>query len=156
MVRDRERCVFCDIVRQEVRQGKRMVDVPAIIMRCARTLRACRMRCGCCLAPTIISLNSPGPARTKTSGCVDRTHAAPSGKDRARLHLVMHTAPNTRNKKGELSDYWHTIADDYHWHIEILPIVEQRSKSYSIKEVYFNAVLPEQAAEQLRSIDPNS
>jgi hypothetical protein len=36
-----------------------------------------------------------------------------------------------------------------------MPIVEKRSKSYSIKEVYFNAVLPEQAAEQLRAIDPN-
>jgi hypothetical protein len=37
-----------------------------------------------------------------------------------------------------------------------MPILEKRSKSYSIKEVYFNAVLPEQAAEQLRSIDPSS
>jgi UDPglucose--hexose-1-phosphate uridylyltransferase len=72
------------------------------------------------------------------------------------FHLVVHTAPNTRNKKGELSGYWKTLADDYHWHIEIMPILEKRSKSYSIKEVYFNAVLPEQAAEQLRSIDPNS
>jgi UDPglucose--hexose-1-phosphate uridylyltransferase len=70
-------------------------------------------------------------------------------------HLVVHTAPNTQQTKGELSDYWRTIADDYHWHIEILPIVETRSKSYSIKEVYFNALLPEQAAERLRSIAPN-
>jgi hypothetical protein len=37
-----------------------------------------------------------------------------------------------------------------------MPIVETRSKSYSIKEVYFNALLPEQAAEKLRSLDPNS
>ena len=55
-----------------------------------------------------------------------------------------------------MAGYWKTLADDYHWHIEIMPIVEKRSKSYSIKEVYFNAVLPEQAAEQLRAIDPNS
>ena len=46
--------------------------------------------------------------------------------------------------------------DDYHWHIEILPIVETRSKSYSIKEVYFNASCPEEAAERLRKLDPNS
>jgi UDPglucose--hexose-1-phosphate uridylyltransferase len=72
------------------------------------------------------------------------------------FHLVVHTAPNTRNKKGELAGYWKTLAEDYHWHIEIMPIVEKRSKSYSIKEIYFNAILPEQAAEQLRSIDPNS
>ena len=60
------------------------------------------------------------------------------------------------NKKGELAGYWKTLAEDFHWHIEILPITEKRSKSYSIKEVYFNAVLPEQAAEQLRALDPNS
>jgi UDPglucose--hexose-1-phosphate uridylyltransferase len=72
------------------------------------------------------------------------------------FHLVVHTAPNTRSKKGELAGYWKTLADDFHWHIEILPIVETRSKSYSIKEVYFNAVLPEQAAAYLRSLDPNA
>jgi len=70
------------------------------------------------------------------------------------FHLVVHTAPNTRNKKGELAGYWKTLSDDYHWHIEIMPILEKRSKSYSIKEVYFNAVLPETAAEYLRGIDP--
>jgi hypothetical protein len=37
-----------------------------------------------------------------------------------------------------------------------MPIVERRSKSYSIKEVYFNAELPEAAAAHLRSLDPNS
>ena len=69
-------------------------------------------------------------------------------------HMVVHTAPSTLQTKGELSDYWATIAGDYHWHIEILPIVEARSKSYSLKEVYFNGTLPEEAAEHLRSMDP--
>jgi UDPglucose--hexose-1-phosphate uridylyltransferase len=68
--------------------------------------------------------------------------------------MVVHTAPNTLQTKGELSEYWRTIAGDYHWHFEILPIVEQRSKSYSIKEVYFNGTLPEEAAERLRQLDP--
>ena len=68
----------------------------------------------------------------------------------------MHTAPNTIHPKGELAAYWRTIAEDFHWHIEILPIVEQRSKSYSIKEVYFNALLPEQAAEVLRQTNPQA
>jgi galactose-1-phosphate uridylyltransferase len=52
-----------------------------------------------------------------------------------------------------LADYWRTISSDYHWHIEVLPIVQSRSKSYSIKEVYFNGLLPEAAAERLRVID---
>jgi UDPglucose--hexose-1-phosphate uridylyltransferase len=71
-------------------------------------------------------------------------------------HLVLHTAPNTLQTKGELSDYWATIDGDYHWHVEILPILETRSKSYSIKEVYFNGILPETAAERMRNLDPNT
>jgi galactose-1-phosphate uridylyltransferase len=66
----------------------------------------------------------------------------------------VHTSPNTIHPKREAAKYWKTIVDDYHWHIEILPIVESRSKSYSIKEVYFNSFLPEQAAERLRQLDP--
>ena len=115
------------------------------------------MRFGCCTAATIISSNSPKLVRIAANsrrllGRVLRRleKVAPA------FHLVVHTAPNTRSKKGELAGYWKTLADDFHWHIEILPIVEKRSKSYSIKETYFNAVLPEQAAEQLRAIDPNS
>jgi UDPglucose--hexose-1-phosphate uridylyltransferase len=78
------------------------------------------------------------------------------GKVAPAYHLVVHTAPNTLSKKGELAGYWKTLSDDFHWHIEILPILEKRTKSYSIKEVYFNALLPEQAAEQLRALDPNT
>jgi hypothetical protein len=69
---------------------------------------------------------------------------------------VLHTAPNTNAAIGEIAPYWNTIADDFHWHFEILPILEQRSKSYSIKEVYFNGLFPEQAAEQLRQLDSNA
>jgi UDPglucose--hexose-1-phosphate uridylyltransferase len=72
----------------------------------------------------------------------------------ANYHMVLHTAPNTLQTKGELSEYWRTIESDYHWHIEILPIVQPQSKSYSIKEVYFNGTLPEEAAERLRQLDP--
>jgi galactose-1-phosphate uridylyltransferase len=69
-------------------------------------------------------------------------------------HLVVHTSPNTNHPKGGGFQYWKTIMDDYHWHIEILPIVEARTKSYSIKEVYINSLSPEQAAERLRQMDP--
>ena len=68
--------------------------------------------------------------------------------------MVLHTAPNTLQTKGELSEYWKTIAGDYHWHIEILPIMPARGKSYSLKEVYFNGMLPEDAAAQLCALDP--
>jgi UDPglucose--hexose-1-phosphate uridylyltransferase len=155
--KDRERCVFCDIVRQEEKQGKRIVDVQGDYY--ALCPYASRVPYEVWLMHRrhnhLYEQPRPGANRRQLAALLGRVlrrleKIAPA------YHLVVHTAPNTRNKKGELSGYWKTLAEDYHWHIEVMPIVETRSKSYSIKEVYFNAVLPEEAAEQLRGIDPNS
>ena len=155
--RERERCIFCDVVRQEEKTGTRIVDVHGeYYALCPYASRV----------PYEVWL-----LHRRHNHLFEQPHANSNRKHFAALlgrvlrrlekvtpsfHLVVHTAPNTRSKKGELAGYWKTLADDFHWHIEILPIVEKRSKSYSIKEVYFNSLLPEQAAERLRLLDPNS
>ncbi|MGA7624966.1 MAG: galactose-1-phosphate uridylyltransferase [Candidatus Acidiferrales bacterium] len=153
--RERERCVFCDILRQEVRQNKRVVDsVGDYYAFCPYASRVP-------YETWILPRAHNHQFETLLAGENRRHLASLLGRTLRRLqqvsssyHLVVHTAPNTLQTKGELSEYWRTIAGDYHWHIEILPIIEQRSKSYSIKEVYFNGMLPEQAAERLRKLDP--
>ena len=65
------------------------------------------------------------------------------------FHLVLHTTPNTQHR-SEALEYWKTIAEDYHWHIEILPIIGSRAKSYTLKETYFTSVSPERSAARLR------
>ena len=65
------------------------------------------------------------------------------------FHMVLHTSPNTQHKSETLG-YWKSIEDDYHWHIEILPILGQKVKSYAFKEVYASSVSPESAAARLR------
>jgi len=153
--RERDRCVFCDILRQEIRQTKRIVD--SVGDYYAFCPYASRVPYETWLIPKTHShqFESPSPEEKR------RNLATLLGRTLRRLlqisgsyHMVLHTAPNTLQTKGELSDYWATIAGDYHWHIEILPILETRSKSYSIKEVYFNGTLPEDAAERLRQFDP--
>lgn len=153
--RDRERCVFCDILRQEIRQEHRIVDnVGDYYAFCPY---ASRVPYEVWLMPRTHGHQFEVPRSDE-----NRRHlAALIGRTLRRLlqltgdyHMVVHTAPNTSQTKGELSEYWRTIEGDYHWHIEILPIVEQQSKSYSIKEVYFNSTLPEKAAERLRQMDP--
>jgi UDPglucose--hexose-1-phosphate uridylyltransferase len=152
---EKERCVFCDIVRQEERQGGRIVDTQGeYVALCPYASRV----------PYEVWL-----INRKHSSLFEQPHPQTNRRHLAGLlwrvlrrlrqvslayHLVVHTSPNTIHTKGEMTAYWKTIAEDYHWHIEILPIVETRSKSYSIKEVYFNALMPEQAAERLRQLDP--
>jgi UDPglucose--hexose-1-phosphate uridylyltransferase len=65
------------------------------------------------------------------------------------FHLVVHTSPNTLFRSKSL-DYWKTIDDDYHWHIEILPVIGGKAKSYTFKEVYYSPVSSEIAAKRLR------
>jgi len=66
-------------------------------------------------------------------------------------HLVLHSSPNV-NAKFQKSDNWRTLADDYHWHVEILPVIPSKASSYALKEVYYNSLLPEAAAETLRNV----
>jgi UDPglucose--hexose-1-phosphate uridylyltransferase len=153
---DHERCVFCDIIRQEIRQKCRIVD--SVGDYYAFCPYASRVPYEVWLLPRAHNhqFESPLPGENR------RHLAALLGRTLRRLsqiaqsyHMVLHTSPSTLQTKGELSDYWKTIGSDYHWHFEILPIVEQRSKSYSIKEVYFNGTLPEDAAAKLREFDPS-
>src|SRR6266566_1475913 len=155
--KDKERCIFCDMVRQEEKLGKRIVDVQGDYY--ALCPYASRVPYEIWLLHRrhnhLFEQPRPGSNRRQLAALLGRVlrrleKVAPA------FHLVVHTSPNTKNKKGELAGYWKTLPDDYHWHIEILPIVEKTSKSYSIKEVYFNAELPEQAAANLRALDPNS
>ncbi|MBZ5698760.1 MAG: galactose-1-phosphate uridylyltransferase [Acidobacteriia bacterium] len=155
--REKERCVFCDIVKQEERQGKRIVDTQGEYV--ALCPYASRVPYEIWVMDRkhsyLFEVPRPGANRRHLAVLLQRVlrrlrQVAPA------YHLVVHTSPNTNHPKGEVSSYWKTIMDDYHWHIEILPIVETRSKSYSIKEVYFNALMPEEAAERLRQLDPKS
>jgi len=156
--KEKERCVFCDIVKQEERQGKRVVDTQGdYVALCPYASRV----------PFEVWLLD-----RKHNHLFDRQRQDSNRRHMAALlrrvlrrvrqiapayHLVVHSSPNMTHPKGETSSsYWKTIADDYHWHIEILPIVETRSKSYSIKEVYYNSIMPEEAAERLRKLDTNS
>jgi UDPglucose--hexose-1-phosphate uridylyltransferase len=67
-------------------------------------------------------------------------------------HLALHTTPNL-SAKFERTDHWRTLREDFHWHFELVPVRLSTSRSYFLKEVYYNSVLPERAAEELRKVN---
>lgn len=149
----KERCVFCDIEQQEEQQGLRVVDLtPRFIAVCPF---ASRVPFEVWILPRYHHSSFETdilrhPNQTELAGILQRTLARLEhlAKD---YHLVLHTSPN-KSARTELGSYWTTLDEDYHWHIEILPITERRSKSYSIKEVYYCPLTPEEAAARLRDI----
>jgi UDPglucose--hexose-1-phosphate uridylyltransferase len=149
----KERCVFCDIIAQEEQQATRVVEsrgdyislcpyaprVPYETWIMARTHEAFFER----------TIQRPGGNRD-LSALLRRTLLRIRAVTE-QFHLVVHTAPNTLHR-SEILNYWKTIDDDYHWHIEILPLLPKTPKSYTFKEVYFTPVTSETAAARLREI----
>jgi UDPglucose--hexose-1-phosphate uridylyltransferase len=65
-------------------------------------------------------------------------------------HLVLHTTPNV-SASLDRQGLWKTLADDFHWHVEVLPASQPKSTAYSVEEAYYNSLRPEEAAEELRN-----
>jgi UDPglucose--hexose-1-phosphate uridylyltransferase len=151
---EKERCVFCDIVRQEERTGTRVVDTQGdYVAFCPYASRVP-------FETWILGRKHNYQFEVPRAEARRKNLAALLGRTLRRLeqvsdayHMVLHTSPNTQVHRGEITDYWQTIAEDYHWHIEILPILLKGSRSYALKEVYFNSVLPEESAKQLRALE---
>jgi UDPglucose--hexose-1-phosphate uridylyltransferase len=148
----KERCVFCDIIQQEERQAVRVIEVrgdyvatcpyaprvPYEIWILPRNHDASFERTG---------LSRPG-LRTNLASLIRRTlqRVRTITED---FHLVLHTSPNSLHPSKSLG-YWKTIDEDYHWHIEILPVVASKARSYTFKEVYYSPVSSETAVKLLR------
>jgi UDPglucose--hexose-1-phosphate uridylyltransferase len=149
----KERCVFCDIIAQEQQQKLRLVEVRGdYIVSCPYAPRV--------PYETWISPRSHEAyferSATKAGGLRDLAAVLRRTLYRIRtfadgFHMVLHTSPNTLHRSETLG-YWKTIEDDYHWHIEILPILGPKSKSYTFKEVYSSPVTPESAAARMREL----
>jgi UDPglucose--hexose-1-phosphate uridylyltransferase len=148
----KERCVFCDILNQEERQALRVLEargdyvalcpyaprVPYETWIIPRTHEASFERTGL----------ARGAVLTNLAALLRRT------LQRVRtitenFHLVLHTSPSSIHPSKNLG-YWKTIDEDYHWHIEILPVVTSKARSYTFKEVYYSPVSSETAVKQLR------
>ncbi len=71
----------------------------------------------------------------------------------ATLHFVVHTEPNLEaHKPGQ--GWWDTVAEDFHWHIEIEPDVEGPQQFLGSEGFYFNPIPAEEAAVVLRALEP--
>lgn len=149
----KERCVFCDIIAQEQQQKVRLVEVRGdYIVSCPY---APRVPYETWIAPRSHEAYFERSA-TKAGGLRDLAAVLRRTLYRIRtvadgFHMVLHTSPNT-TRRSETLGYWKTIEDDYHWHIEILPLLGPKVKSYTFKEVYSSPVTPESAAARLREL----
>jgi UDPglucose--hexose-1-phosphate uridylyltransferase len=144
----KRRCLYCDILRQELASEERIVRLSpffaAVVPYAARTpletwilprKHACSFEDT--LSPDLVadlaSLLS-GLFRALAVGCGDPSY-----------ELVLHNVPNLRSRV--MKSDWATIQDDYHWHFEVLTHLDRINR---VGGIYVNEWPPETAAAALR------
>ena len=148
----KERCVFCDILAQEERQGLRIVEIRGDYV--AFCPYAPRVPYETWVMPRSHESSFERTGTSRVGTLTDLAALLRRTLQRIRtvaeaFHLVLHTSPNSQHPSATLG-YWKTLDDDYHWHIEILPIVEAKARSYTFKEIYYSPVTSETAVKRLR------
>ena len=143
----KQRCLYCDISLQERRDGLRAVtETPHFLVY---TPYASRRPFETWVIPVThrhrfecISSLEMGDLARVLQATVRRLHAVQPGVP---LEMAIHTAPNPAMRLRD--DEWRTLAEDYHWHIEITPA---ESAQDAVGGFALNPVPPELAAKRLR------
>jgi UDPglucose--hexose-1-phosphate uridylyltransferase len=148
----KERCVFCDILQQEERQNLRVLEIRGDYV--ALCPYAPRVPYETWLLPRSHDAAFERSALGKPMVMADFGALLRRTLQRIRtiteeFHLVLHTSPNSLQQSESLG-YWKTIDEDYHWHVEIMPILASKNKSYTFKEVYYSPLTSETAVVRLR------
>jgi UDPglucose--hexose-1-phosphate uridylyltransferase len=143
----KRRCVYCDVVREEVASADRVVrttgEFVAFVPYAARAPYELRVipRRHACAFEDLSSEQAADLARLLRGlmAVVIKALGDPP------YEMMLHTAPNLQVKvvQGE----WDTVARDYHWHLEITPGPDRRT---GVAGIAVNETFPEEAARFLR------
>ena len=148
-----ERCIFCDLIRQEMHSKERVVlELDGFV---AITAFASRFPFEIWILPKQHSCDFSNMSVEK------RLHLGKVlkkvltklkiGLDDPPYNFVLHTSPFRRKKAKE--GYWKTIEDDYHWHLEIIPRLTSPAGFEWGTGFYICPISPEETAEYLREVE---
>jgi UDPglucose--hexose-1-phosphate uridylyltransferase len=147
----KERCIFCDLLAQEIDTGERVVFLDEhFAVLCPY---ASRFPFEVTIVPRRHCHSFTDEPR---SNLVALSHCLRDLMARLKtvlrdppFNFVFHTAPNT-DTLVRRRNYWDTLPVDFHWHIEILPRLTKVAGFEWGSGFYINPTAPEEAAAFLR------
>ncbi|MCP4631334.1 MAG: galactose-1-phosphate uridylyltransferase [candidate division Zixibacteria bacterium] len=148
--RYKNRCVYCDFIRQEVEKEKRLIKsnekfiaIAPFASRFSHEVWILPREHHCDFEdcsekdiPYFSSLVKDILLRIRTL------------LDDPPYNFALITGPNRKDRES----YWSTIEEDYHWHLEIMPTFTKTGGFEWATGFYINDTTPEKAAARLREI----
>jgi len=146
----KERCIFCDIIRQELADKERVIEETRHCI--AFTPFAARFPFEVWIYP---KKHSCAYADITKEEMMDLSRTLRNtlqrlGKvlENPPYNYILYTAPNRVPRRG----HWHTLSDDFHWHLEIMPRLTRVAGFEWGSGFYINPTPPEDAAKYLREV----
>lgn len=147
----KERCIFCDIMREEMRVGDR------IILETRNFIGFCPYAGSFPFESWIIPKRHSCDFRDITTDEIEDMGFILMSvlkklravfKEDPPLNYFLHTAPNQVPRRN----FWHTLGEDFHWHFEIIPRLIRRSGFEWGSGFFILYTSPENAAKYLREV----
>ncbi len=152
--RAKGRCLFCDIMRDELASGERVVAADSGYLAIAPF--ASRFPFELFIAPRVHSHSFAALSRPELTALAsflrDIIGRVRNALDDPPYNFVFHIEPNV-GAEPHRPGYWETLRSDFHWHIEIIPRLTRIAGFEWGTGFYINPVPPEEAARVLRERD---
>ncbi len=146
----KERCIFCDLMHEEMRVGTRVViETRHFIAFCPFASKfpfevwILPKRHHCAFQE--IRNDEIEDMALILSTILKKLRSLFDGLP---FNYFIHSAPNRIPRK----DHWHTLGEDYHWHLEIMPRLLRISGFEWASGLYVLPTSPENAAQYLREV----
>ncbi|MGD8441525.1 MAG: galactose-1-phosphate uridylyltransferase [Holophagae bacterium] len=153
----KERCLFCDLVHQELELGERVgVETESFV---ALEPYAAALPFETWILPKLhghdFALTDDDELRGLAVILRDLLRRMRVLLENPPFNLVLHTAPSPHPRPGHPDD-WSTIEHDYHWHLELVPRISRRAGFEWGSGYTINPTPPEEAARHIQDADPEN
>lgn len=150
----KERCIFCDMITQELETAERIVRLDDDFM--THCPYASRFPFEMHIHPRrhmyAYSSMDDGMLLRLAFHFKDVLRRMNAALDNPSYNFLIHTAPAVEGR-DQRANYWSTLEQDWHWHIEILPRITNVAGFEWGTGFYINPTPPEDAARFLREVD---
>jgi len=144
----KERCIFCDIINEELAHGQRVIfETKKFIAFCPYAQSfpfefwIAPRRHSCAFQD--ISPDEIGDFGVILSSLLKKLGAALKNPP---YNYIIHTVPNRIPRRN----HWHTLGEDFHWHMEVMPRLTRVSGFEWGSGFHVLTTSPEDAAKYLR------
>jgi len=144
----KQRCICCDILKQEIEEGTRVICRTAAFVVYAPF--GSRRPYETWILPSTHSHRFEVVSSEEMTDLATLLRSVTRGLHSVQpahvLEMAIHTAPNGSMRLRD--DDWRSLSDDYHWHIELAPLPDVVD---GIGGFHVNPLAPETAARHLRA-----